>query len=103
MERAMHIAHQRAVEAERRIFGLLEEKETLEVALNESIQYYTVAKYNKTFGIGWDMSKCQEIGKGLSVYCRSRAIKIRKCETNDERFGSVNSYPITAWNDFLEK
>lgn len=23
-------------------------------------------------------------------------------ETNDERFGTVNSYPITAWEDFLE-
>jgi phage anti-repressor protein len=102
MERALQIAHRRAVEAERRIFGLVEEKETLEIALNESLQYYTVAKYNREFHIGWSMSESQDIGKRLSVYCRMRAIEIRKCVTNDERFGAVNSYPITAWRDFLE-
>jgi anti-repressor protein len=58
MERAWQIAHQRAIEAERRIFGLLEEKEELEIALNESLQYYTVAKYNKTFHMGWSMAEC---------------------------------------------
>jgi phage anti-repressor protein len=103
MERAWEIAHRRAVEAERRIFGLLEKNEILEIALNESLQYYTVAKYNKTFHMGWNMAKCQEIGKRLSAYCCSHAIEIRKCETNDERFGTVNSYPITAWNDLLER
>jgi phage anti-repressor protein len=103
MERAMQIAHQRAVEAERRIFGLLEEKETLEIALNESLQFYTVAKYNNTFHMGWNMSTCQEIGKRLSTYCRMNSIKIRKCETNDERFGSVNSYPLTAWNACVQE
>jgi phage anti-repressor protein len=102
MERALQIAHRRAVEAERRIFGLVEEKETLEIALNKSLQFYTVAKYNKTFHMNWDMSESQEIGKKLSAYCRSHAIEIRKCDTNDERFCSVNSYPLTAWNDFLE-
>lgn len=40
MERAMQIAHQRALEAERRIFALNEEKETLEIALNESLKYW---------------------------------------------------------------
>jgi phage anti-repressor protein len=103
MERAMQIAHQRAIEAERRIFGLLEEKEMLEVALNESLQFFTVAKYNNTFRMGWSMLKCQEIGKRLSTYCRVHSIEIRKCVTNDERFGTVNSYPITAWNDFVER
>ncbi|GHU17302.1 hypothetical protein FACS189472_04000 [Alphaproteobacteria bacterium] len=103
MERALQIAHRRAIEAERRIFGLVEEKESLEIALNESLQYYTVAKYNKTFRMDWSMSECKEIGKRLSAYCRSRAIEIRKCVTNDERFGSVNSYPVTAWHDLLEK
>jgi hypothetical protein len=102
MERALQIAHQRAAEAERRIFGLLEEKETLEIALNESIQFYTVAKYNSVYKKGWAMAQCQFIGKQLSAYCRARAIEIRKCETNDERFGTVNSYPITAWEDFMK-
>jgi phage anti-repressor protein len=103
MERAMQIAHRRAIEAERRIFGLLEEKESLEIALNESLQYYTVAKYNKTFHMGWNMSECQEVGRRLSAYCRIRDFEVRKCQTNDERFGSVNSYPLAVWNDFLER
>ena len=102
MERALQIAHRRAIEAERRIFGLLEEKETLEIALNESIQFYTVAKYNGAFKKGWTLAQCQLIGKQLSAYCHARAIKIRKCETNDERFGTVNSYPLSAWEDFME-
>ena len=102
MERALQIAHRRAIEAERRIFGLLEEKETLEIALNESIQFYTVAKYNGAFKKGWTLAQCQLIGKQLSAYCHARAIQIRKCETNDERFGTVNSYPISAWEAFVE-
>jgi phage anti-repressor protein len=103
MERAMQIAHQRAIEAERRIFGLLEENETLEIALNESLKFYTVAKYNSTFHKGWNMSTCQEIGKRLSSYCRNHSVEIRKCLTNDERFESVNSYPLTAWNDCVRE
>ena len=102
MERALQIAHRRAIEAERRIFGLLEEKETLEIALNESIQFYTVAKFNSAFKKGWTLAQCQLIGKQLSAYCRARAIQIRKCETNEERFGAVNRYPISVWDDFME-
>jgi hypothetical protein len=102
MERAMQIAHRRAVEAERRIMSLAFENETLEIALNTSIQFYTVAKYNNEYKMNWNMRKCQEIGKQLSAYCRARAIEVRKCQTNDERFGDTNSYPITAWQDFLQ-
>ena len=102
MERALQIAHRRAIEAERRIFGLLEEKETLEIALNESIRFFTVAKYNGMFKKGWTSAQCQFMGKQLSAYCHARAIQIRKCETNDERFGTVNSYPLSAWEDFME-
>ena len=29
-------------------------------------------------------------------------MQIRKCETNDERFGAVNSYPNSVWDDFME-
>ena len=103
MERALQIAHRRALEAERRIFALAEENETLEVALNTSLKFYTVAKYNKTFHMGWSLSQCQAIGKQLTAYCRARAIEVRSCETNDERFGVVNSYPCSAWESFLEK
>ena len=102
MERALQIAKQRAIEAERRILALSVENETLEIALNDSLKYYTVAKYNKVFKMNWTLSQCQAIGKSLSAYCRSRAIAIKACETNDERFGTVNSYPITARGDFLD-
>jgi hypothetical protein len=47
MERAFQIAHQRAVEAERRILSLTDTCESLEIALNTSLQFFTVAKYNK--------------------------------------------------------
>jgi hypothetical protein len=103
MERALTIAHRRAAEAERRIFALAEENETLEIALNASLRFYTVAKYNKTFNKGWNMARCQAIGRRLTAYCRARAIEIRSCETNDERFGAVNSYPLTAWEAFLKE
>lgn len=102
MERALQIAHRKAIEAETRILALTEDNETLEIALNTSLQFYTVAKYNRIFKMNWSLAQCQAIGKRLSAYCRSRAIEIRTCETNDERFGAVNSYPITAWEDFLE-
>lgn len=29
-------------------------------------------------------------------------MQIRKCETNDERFGAVNRYPNSVWDDFME-
>lgn len=103
MERALQIAHQKALEAQRRIMDLTEENETLEIALNASLQFYTVAKYNKVFGKHWNLAQSQAIGKQLSAFCRSRAIEIRACETNDERFGTVNSYPLTAWTDFLKE
>ena len=103
MERAWEIAKRNALEAERRIFALTEEKETLEIALNISLQYYTVAKYNVDFKMRWTMTECQRIGKQLSAYCRAHAIKIEKCRTNDERFSETNSYPITTWRSFMEE
>jgi len=89
-----------ADEVERR--ELLEaENETLEIALNESLKYYTVAKYNKTFKMKWNKLEGQQIGREMTAYCKVRRIDIKSCETNDERFGTVNSYPLTAWEDFL--
>ncbi len=102
MERALQIANRRALEAERRIMGLVEKTETLETALNISDSYYTVAKYNNLFHKGWDMLQCQYIGKGLTLFCRANDIAIRKCTTNDERFGAVNSYPLDAWEAFMK-
>jgi len=89
--------------AEKQVLKLSEKNEDLEIALNESLQYYTVAKYNKTFKMKWSLKECQRIGKMLSAYCRVRGIEIRKCETNDERFGSTNSYNLLVWSEFLNK
>jgi|GEM_PF-1885853 len=87
---------------ERERIALLEEKtDDLEVLYNTSMKFYTVAKFNKVYGRGWNMAQCQKIGKDMSFYCRSHAIEIRKCDTNDERFGTVNSYPLTAWESYL--
>jgi prophage antirepressor-like protein len=81
--------------------ALAVENETLEIALNASLQFFTVAKYNNTYKMGWNMRECQTIGKELSAYCRANSIEIKRCETNDERFGAVNSYPATAFESFL--
>jgi prophage antirepressor-like protein len=79
------------------------ENETLEIALGESLKFYTVAKYDKAYNKNWTVAECQKIGKSLSAYCRARAVEIRKCETNDERFGAVNSYPLAAWESFMQE
>lgn len=88
-------------ESRKKAAVLQEVNETLEIALNESLKFYTVAKYNKVYGMNWSMEQCKHIGKRMSGYCRAHSIEIRLCETNDERFGNVNSYPLTAWEDFL--
>ena len=80
---------------------LAQEKDVLETALNTSLKFYTVAKYNKMYKMGWDLAECQRIGKELTAFCRANSIRIEKCETNDERFGTTNSYPLTAWESFL--
>ena len=103
MIRALKIADEKLNALKARTFVLEEKNETLEIALNESLKFYTVAKYNKEHKMRWSMPKCQEIGKKLSAHCRANSIEIRKCETNDERFGMTNSYPTTAWDSFLNK
>ena len=99
----MQIAHQRALEAERRIFALNEEKETLEIALNMSLQYYTVAKYNRKFHKKWNMEQCKRIGKEMTAYCKANGLETKKCMTNDDRFGDVNSYQLKAWEEYLNE
>jgi len=80
-----------------------EKNSLLETALNISLDYYTVAKYNREYHMYWTMEECQKIGKAMTAYCRGNAIEIRRCETNDERFGVVNSYPLKAWQKYLQK
>jgi len=101
MARALKIADEKINALKVRTFVLEAQNETLEIALNDSLRFYTVAKYNKEYKMGWSMKACQAIGKKMSAYCRANSIEIRKCETNDERFGSTNSYPMTAWENFL--
>jgi hypothetical protein len=80
---------------------LLEKIEVLERVLEKALHYCSVMKYNNIFHMGWDVSEFREIDKKLYAYCLARAVKIRKCETDDERFGLVNSYPLMIWDDFL--
>ncbi len=47
------------------------------------------------------LPECQNIGKQLMAFCRANSIEVRKCSTNDERFGDVNSYPLSAWDAFM--
>ena len=101
MERALQIAHKQALEDRKRIMQLEEDKENLQISLNQSLQYYTVAQYNKEFHKKWNLQECKRIGKALTIFCQNRAIRIKKCETNDERFGTVNSYPLMVWKDYL--
>jgi hypothetical protein len=94
---------QRLVKAERRISILLDEKEELEVALNQSLRYFTVAKLNKIFCMGWDTLEPQDVERDIFAYCRSRNVEIRGDETNEKILSAVNSYPMAVWIDFLEK
>lgn len=91
-----------AADQQEEIERLETSNETLKIALNESLQFFTVAKYNNTHKMGWDLEQCKKIGKCLTAYCRTNSIEIQKCETNDERFGETNSYPLTAWDDFMQ-
>jgi phage anti-repressor protein len=102
IERALQIARAKVLELEHKNKGLEEHNETLEIALNESSRFYTVAKYSSYCNKYWSLRQCQYIGKLLTAFCRSRHIEIRRCYTNDERFGVVNSYPLTAWEAFWE-
>jgi phage anti-repressor protein len=103
MERALVIAHRRAIEAERRIFALSAENQEMAVALNTSLEYWTVMKYNTETGKRWTMGQCQSIGRRMSAYCRTNGYEIKSCLTGDDRFSSVNSYPLTAWEGFREE
>jgi len=107
MAKALVIAHKTLEEKEKRLkaaenkaLQLEEENDTLEIALNQSLKFYTVAKYNKTYKKGWDLETCKAIGKFMTAFCKANSYEIRRCETNDERFGKVNSYPLTAWEQF---
>ena len=83
------------------IRALSEKVDVLEVSLNQSLQFFTVMKYNQVYKMNWNLKQCQSIGRGLSRFCRESNIEIKTCETNDERFKQVNSYPLTAWEAYI--
>lgn len=101
MERALKFANKQALKNKQRIRFLEDKIDELEVSLNRVLQYYTVEKFNKTFHEKWNLEQRRNIEKNMAYHCRTHAIQIRTCETNDERFGRVNSYPLSAWNDYL--
>lgn len=101
VERALKILHQKAIEAERRIMSLTAENEELAVALNTSLEYWTVMKFNTEFGKKWNMAECQSIGRRMSAYCRTNGYEVKTHLIDDDRLSSVNSYPLTAWEGFM--
>ena len=64
----------------------------LEVKLNELEKFWTIKKFNQHFNLSWDMKTCQGKEKAASAYSRQHGYEIQKCQTNDDRFDSTNSY-----------
>jgi prophage antirepressor-like protein len=71
---------------------LTAKNEDMSVKLNESEKFWTIAKFNNRFNLGWNMDTCQRNGRIASKFSRQRGFIIRSCFTNDDRFGKVNSY-----------
>jgi len=74
--------------------ALADKVEEQAIELNESERYWTIAKYNRMNKLGWTLDACKKAGKEASRYARLHNYQIKRCETNDERFGWVNSYPL---------
>jgi len=79
--------------------ALAEAKEELEIALDMSLKYTSVRRYNAEHRMGWNLEACKGIGKRLSAYCRSQGIQPKRIK--DELFGEVNGYPQDVWERFL--
>lgn len=74
--------------------ALADKVEEQAIELNESKRYWTIAKYNRMNKLGWSLDVCKKASKEASRYARLHNYQIKRCETNDERFGWVNSYPL---------
>src|SRR5215469_9470972 len=88
-------------ETNKRMAVLEETNEVLEIALDDSLKFCSVRKYNETNKMGWSLKQCQSVGKRLSAYCLRKAIDTR--EIPDPLFGSVKSYPLAAWDGFMKE
>jgi hypothetical protein len=80
---------------------LQEEKDILTIALNDSLEWWTVAKYNSVHNMGWNLTQTQQIGRRLTAICYANGINPRPVFTNDERFKQVKSYPVNVWEAFI--
>ena len=76
------------------------EKEVLEIALDQSLRWCSTRRYNIENKCDWTLEQCKSIGKQISAYCRANAIRIEK--QHDPLFGEVNSYPMSAWEGFMQ-
>jgi Rha family phage regulatory protein len=88
-------------EAQEARLALSAEVEELKVELNESLEWWTIAKFSEEHGLGWNIKQTSAKGKQASKYCRKNQIEIRKCKTNDERFGTVNSYKLSVLEELF--
>lgn len=87
------------LKAEREKSAALADKvEEQAVELNESERYWTIAKYNRMNKLEWSLDICKKAGKEASRYARLHNYQVKRCETNDERFGWVNSYNLDMLN-----
>ena len=103
LAKALKAERQKNAEQAHKIGELTDKVETLEIMLNDSLEWWTVAKFNGTYNIGWSMEACQHVGRRLTAYCLARAIGPQEAQTNDERFKRVNSYPAMVWHDFMAR
>ena len=88
-------------ESNKRIAALKEENEVLEIALDESLQFCTVRKYNEVHGMGWSRQQAINVGRRLTAYCKRNSIKYHSIP--DPLYGSVHNYPVTAWAGFMKE
>lgn len=83
--------------------ALADKVEEQAIELNESERYWTITKYNRMNKLGWSLDACKKAGKEASRYARLHNYQIKRCETNDERFGWVNSYPLDMLKILFKK
>jgi hypothetical protein len=79
---------------------LQKQNDTLQIKLDQHNDWISVRRYNIEFnGNGWNLSRCQKIGKDLSRYCRENDIEVKK--SLDPLFGEVNAYPLSVFDKYF--
>jgi len=81
------------LEANQRLTAAVSEQQIL---LDTHDEWWSVMRYNLTFGKGWDhRKKCSTIGKQMTAISKSNGIT--PVRTKDSLFGWVNTYPVDMW------